>query len=97
MVFQEQFLLMRGQYGQIPELLEMGPAVLIAPLQFVITALREQRANCYMHEVLFLFFAEFFLHGAQFLDPDQEKNGFHVRLLAKTLHQLRFQVPPPDL
>jgi hypothetical protein len=50
-----------------------------------------------MHKILFFFLGEFGTDIPELLDADQEKDGFHVWLLAKPLHELFFQLPPPRL
>ena len=50
-----------------------------------------------MHQVLFLFLGEFSANIPEFLDPDQEQDGFHIGLFAKSLYQPGFQVPPSGL
>src|SRR5688572_2166273 len=47
-----------------------------------------------MHQVLFLFFCILFFYPAKFLDTDQEKQGFHIGFLAKSLYHFCFQLPP---
>lgn len=47
-----------------------------------------------VHQVLFLFLAEFFPEISQFLNTDQEKDGFQIRLFLKPVHQSGLQLPP---
>ena len=97
MILQKILLFSRIEFWQYFELPEMRPAILVVSLQFIVTTLGQQAAYGNMHQVLFLFFGEFLPYIPEFLDPYQEQNGFHVRFLAKALHQFRFQVPPANL
>ncbi len=45
-----------------------------------------------MHEVLFLLFRELFSYISKLLDPDEEKDGFHIGLFPKSFYQPGFQV-----
>lgn len=97
MILHEVLLLCKIQYRQWFQLPVMRPAFLIHHGKFIIAAGRQQRTDCHVHQILFLFFAEFRLEITYFLYPDQEQDGLHIRLFPKPLHQLFLKCPPPAL
>ncbi len=97
MVFHEVFLFAEVHFRQGFELTEMRPAIFIYRLQLIIPALPEEGTDGYMHQVLLLLFGEFLPYIAEFLDSDEEQNGFHIGFLPKSLNQAGFQIPPPGL
>jgi len=97
MIFHKIFLFLKPGFRKGFKLAEMRPAFFVYTLQLVISAWIKQRTNGYMHEILLLLLGEFRAEVAHFLNTDQKKDGFHIRLLSKSFHQFFLQCPPSDL
>lgn len=75
---------------------KMRPAFFIAANELIIIELAKQGADGNVHQILLLFFGEFFSFGclSVFIYTNQEKDAFHVWNLAETLcHQGFYRWP----
>lgn len=93
-VFDKILLLDWIHLGHGFELTEMRPAVFVYPFHFVKATGGQQTAYGHMHQILFLFLAEFFSDLSEFLDSDQEEKGFQIGFFAKPVYDGSFQIPP---
>ena len=97
MILHEIFLLNKIENRKGFQLTVMRPSFFIHHFQFIVSTGRKQAANGHMHQILFLFLGEFGSEIADFLNADQEKNGFHIGFFPKPGHKFFFQGPPPAL